>query len=82
MGTRWSPDGRDIVFHSNADGQFKVYGIPAAGGKPRRLTSGQQREIFPTFRGMAAGSITPVSKPPEEMPKSGRSPPPAVKLSG
>jgi serine/threonine protein kinase len=35
----WSPDGRLITFHSNVEGHWQVYLIPAAGGKPRRLSS-------------------------------------------
>jgi eukaryotic-like serine/threonine-protein kinase len=36
---RWSPDGQFIAFSSNGEGEFDIYLVPAAGGKPRRLTS-------------------------------------------
>ena len=34
----FSPDGREIAFTANFDGNLDVYIIPAAGGVPRRLT--------------------------------------------
>ena len=45
----WSPDGRLVVFHSNRGGQVDVYLIPAAGGKPRNMTSHPARDAFPSF---------------------------------
>jgi Tol biopolymer transport system component len=48
-GTRWSPDGQQIVFHSNREGQGECYVIPAAGGKPRNLTSNPASDAFPSF---------------------------------
>ena len=45
----WSPDGELVVFHSNAGGQGDVYVVPAAGGKPRNLTSHPARDSFPSF---------------------------------
>ena len=38
-GPSWSPGGQSIVFGSDQPGQFDLYVIAAAGGKPRRLTS-------------------------------------------
>src|SRR5215831_7096881 len=35
---RFSPDGNWIAFSSNRDGNYDVYVIPAAGGKPKQLT--------------------------------------------
>jgi dipeptidyl aminopeptidase/acylaminoacyl peptidase len=36
---RWSPDGRQIAFVSNRDGEKKqLYVVPAEGGEPKRLT--------------------------------------------
>src|SRR5690242_9942658 len=35
---RFSPDGSQIAFSSNRDGNYDVFVIPAAGGKPRQLT--------------------------------------------
>jgi dipeptidyl aminopeptidase/acylaminoacyl peptidase len=46
---RWSPGGERIVFHSNREGQPDVYVIPAAGGKPRNLTSHPANDAFPSF---------------------------------
>src|ERR1700730_6853954 len=34
---RFSPDGQWIAFSSNRAGNYDVYVIPAAGGKPRQL---------------------------------------------
>jgi len=45
----WSPGGDRIVFHSTFEGQWDVYMIPAAGGKPRNLTSNPAQETFPSF---------------------------------
>jgi Tol biopolymer transport system component len=47
---RWSPDGRSIAFDAQAeDGVFRVYLIDAAGGQPRRLSSGASQELRPTW---------------------------------
>jgi len=46
---RWSPDGQQIVFHSNPEGQGEVYVIPAAGGMPRNLTAHPASDSFPCF---------------------------------
>ena len=46
---RWSPDGQTIAFDSNLEGQFEIYVIPAAGGKPRRLTSHPANDHVPSF---------------------------------
>jgi Tol biopolymer transport system component/serine/threonine protein kinase len=35
----WSPDGRDIAFYSNRDGEWGVYLLPAIGGSPRKVHS-------------------------------------------
>src|ERR1051325_8509032 len=35
---RYSPDGNWIAFSSNRDGNYDVFVIPAAGGKPKQLT--------------------------------------------
>jgi Tol biopolymer transport system component len=46
---RWSPDGKQIVFHSSRVGQPEAYIVPAAGGKPRNLTSHPALDAFPSF---------------------------------
>ncbi len=38
----WSPDGQQIAFASDADGDFDVYVIPAEGGTPGLLTRDHQ----------------------------------------
>jgi dipeptidyl aminopeptidase/acylaminoacyl peptidase len=45
----WSPDGQFITFASNLEGEFDIYVVPAAGGKPRRLTSHPAIDHGPTF---------------------------------
>jgi Tol biopolymer transport system component len=35
----WSPDGKDIVFCGERNGEFDVYKVPATGGKEIRLTN-------------------------------------------
>jgi len=46
----WSADGRWIVFDSQAhDGQFDIYAIPSAGGRPQRITFEQSNEHRPSF---------------------------------
>jgi dipeptidyl aminopeptidase/acylaminoacyl peptidase len=45
---RWSPDGQKIVFHSDLEGQWEIYVIPAAGGRPRRLTSHPANDQTPS----------------------------------
>ena len=37
------------MFHSNVEGQWEVFSIPASGGKPRNLTSNPARDDFPSF---------------------------------
>jgi Tol biopolymer transport system component len=34
----WSPDGKDLVFCGQRDGEFDIYKVPATGGKETRLT--------------------------------------------
>jgi serine/threonine protein kinase/Tol biopolymer transport system component/DNA-binding winged helix-turn-helix (wHTH) protein len=47
---RWSPDGKWIVFIAWPLGEpWKMYLIPAEGGVPRRLLTGEQREENPNW---------------------------------
>ena len=46
---RWSPDGQLLAFTSNLEGQFEIYVVPAAGGKPRLITSHPANDHFPSF---------------------------------
>lgn len=44
----WLPDGKTIVFDTSAvDGNFDIYRIGAAGGKPQRLTTNAAEDRFP-----------------------------------
>jgi Tol biopolymer transport system component len=43
---RWSPDGRSIVFDSNAGGAYHLYIVAAEGGRPRPLTTGTSRNFI------------------------------------
>jgi dipeptidyl aminopeptidase/acylaminoacyl peptidase len=52
----WSPDGTTIVFSSDRDPQRNdrqhrsdLYAVPAAGGRPQRLTDGKGRVSVPAF---------------------------------
>ncbi|GAB2544624.1 DPP IV N-terminal domain-containing protein [Spirosoma aerophilum] len=36
----WSPDGRQIAFHSFWDGRYHIWTVSATGSKPKQLTSG------------------------------------------
>jgi dipeptidyl aminopeptidase/acylaminoacyl peptidase len=45
---RWSPDGKRLAFHDvPADGHSKIYTVPADGGAPQALTSGEHVEVDP-----------------------------------
>jgi serine/threonine protein kinase/Tol biopolymer transport system component len=46
---RWSPDGQLIAFLAQFEGQWEVWVIPAAGGKPRNLTTHPAIDAFPSF---------------------------------
>lgn len=58
----WSPDGRSIYFASSRGGTMNIWKIPATGGEPEQITSGQgddaeldvssdgKRIVFSTFR--------------------------------
>jgi Tol biopolymer transport system component len=41
---QWSPDGREIAFHSFVGGLRQLFVIPADGGSPRRVTDGSGDE--------------------------------------
>ncbi len=46
---RWSPDGQNIVFDRYENGHSVIYMVGAGGGKPRRITSEEFRDIRPSF---------------------------------
>ncbi len=45
----WSPDGKDLVFCGERDGEFDVYKIRAAGGKEIRLTDARGLDDGPEY---------------------------------
>lgn len=46
----YSPDGREVVFMSNRDGDWSLYSMDADGGNLRRLTDTTTDELFPVWR--------------------------------
>ncbi len=45
----WSPDGKDMVFCGERDGEFDVYKVPAAGGKEIKLTTTKGLDDGPEY---------------------------------
>jgi Tol biopolymer transport system component len=45
----WSPDGNDLVFCGERNGEFDVYKIPSAGGKEIRLTNTKGLDDGPEY---------------------------------
>lgn len=46
----WSPDGQEIAFASNRNGNFDVYLMRKEGGEPKRLTSNSTNEYPEAFQ--------------------------------
>jgi Tol biopolymer transport system component len=46
---QWSPDGKRIVFDSNAGGNFELYTIEAGGGRQQRLTNQPADDAVASF---------------------------------
>ena len=45
-----SPDGSEIAFsRGEVDGSWQVWTVPAAGGSPRRMTSGSSGGVYPRY---------------------------------
>jgi hypothetical protein len=45
----WSPDGKQIAFASDADGDFDIYIIPAEGGTPSMITRNKAEDREPAW---------------------------------
>ena len=45
-GSAFSPDERQLLFHSNKTGIFNVYSVPAAGGEARQLTHSAKESTY------------------------------------
>ncbi len=45
----WSPDGKDLVFCGERNGEFDVYKVPAEGGKEIRLTDAKGLDDGPEY---------------------------------
>ncbi|MBI1789405.1 MAG: PD40 domain-containing protein [Acidobacteria bacterium] len=46
---RWSPDGNQIVFECQNEGNDDICTVPAGGGAVRRLTRHQSRDAYPSW---------------------------------
>ena len=46
----WSPDGQSLVFVSNRDGHYEIYGMDADGSNPRKLTTTLGHAIQPDWK--------------------------------
>jgi tricorn protease len=65
----WSPDGTQLLFASQRDGNYDLYVMPATGGEPKRLTYSDaddypsdwspdgKRVLFTTYRDFPGNSI-------------------------
>jgi Tol biopolymer transport system component len=45
----WSPDGKDLLFCGERDGEFDVYKVPASGGKEIKLTTAKGLDDGPEY---------------------------------
>lgn len=45
----WSPDGRWIAFDSRLEGHPAIFIISSAGGSPKRITEGKERDVIPSW---------------------------------
>lgn len=59
----WTPDGRDLLFTAGDRGRTQIYKVPALGGQPTALTSGD-RTIATVSVAKQAGRIAYVSDDP------------------
>jgi hypothetical protein len=45
----WSPDGQQLVYASNGDGDYDIYIVPVAGGEPVMLTNNDAEDRDPAW---------------------------------
>lgn len=64
-GVDWSSDGRTLYFAADDHGTRNVYAVPAAGGTPRALTTGDQLVALTSLarNGIAAGTRSSYYEP-------------------
>jgi Tol biopolymer transport system component len=55
----WSPDGSQIAFQSDRDGNYEIYIMDADGGNQRRLTNNSAGEYWPAWRPSLSSQETP-----------------------
>lgn len=48
-GARWSPDGKQIAFISNVEGQWEVFMVDVQGGSPVRITNNPAHDTAPAW---------------------------------
>ena len=48
-GASWSPDGTQLVFASDSDGDYDLYVMPADGGSPSPLTNNEAEDRYPAW---------------------------------
>src|SRR5215207_6927858 len=52
----WSPDGRQIAFASNRDGDFEIFSMRANGKGPGQLTHNSATDSFPDWQALPRGA--------------------------
>jgi hypothetical protein len=61
-GVDWTPDGKTLIYTALSGNRMQLFAIPAAGGVPRRLTSGTAHllhpQVSPDGRWIAATRLT------------------------
>jgi TolB protein len=49
MWPAWSPDGKQVAFTTNRDGNYEIYVMNADGSDPRNLTRHRGQDNFPAW---------------------------------
>ncbi|MBU0491593.1 MAG: VCBS repeat-containing protein [Chloroflexi bacterium] len=52
----WSPDGKQIAFQSDRNGNFEIYVMDVDGSNPSRLTNSPSGDYWPAWKPMPAGA--------------------------